>query len=75
MNRLCLVCIIRSIEEVAKCQISKRGDHQGRSDEILKKARCQFRDVKFGHRIMEAVVFFDHKMHNFTQITVNFINR
>ena len=59
INRLCLVCIKRSTEEVKKCQISKHGYHQGPSDETLKKARCQFCDVKFGHRIMEAVgVFF-----------------
>ena len=75
MNRLCLICIKTSIEEVAKCQISKRVYHQGRSDEILKKAWCQFCDVKFGQRIMEAVVFFDHKMHNLIQITFNFTNR
>ena len=74
MIRLCLVCIKRSIEEVTKCQISKRGYYQGRSDEIFKKARCQICDVKFGHRIMEAVVFFDQKMHNFIQITFNFTN-
>ena len=67
MNRLCLVCIKRSIDEVTKCQISKLGYHQRRSDEILKEARCQFCDVKFGHRVMEAVVFFDHGMHNFIQ--------
>ena len=75
MNRLCLVCIKRSIDEVTKCQISKRGYHQRRSDEILKKARCQFCDVKFGHRVMEAVVFFDHEMHNFIQMTFNVTNR
>ena len=74
MIRLCLVCIKRSIEEVTKCQISKRGYYQGRSDEIFKKARCQICDVKFGHRIVEAVVFFDQKMHNFIQITFNFTN-
>ena len=75
MNRLCLVCIKRSIDEVTKCQISKLGYHQRRSDEILKEARCQFGDVKFGHRVMEAVVFFDHGMHNFIQITLNVTNR
>ena len=71
INRLCLVCIKRSIEEVQKCQISKHGYHQGPSDETLIKAYC---DVKFGHRIMEAVGFFDYKMHSFIQITVNFTN-
>ena len=75
MNRLCLVCIKRSIDEVTKCQISKLGYHQRRSDEILKEARCQFCDVKFGHRVMEAVVFFDHGKHNFIQITLNVTNR
>ena len=64
INRLCLVCIERSIEEVKKCQISKHGYHQGPSDKSLKKARCQFCDVKFGHCIMEAVGFFDYKMHS-----------
>ena len=64
-----------SIEEVKKCQISKRGYQQGPSDETLKKARCQFCHVKFGHRIMEAVGFFDYEMRNFTQITFNFTNR
>ena len=59
-------CIIkRSIEDATKCQISKRGYQRGPSDEALKKARCQFCEVKFGHRIMEAVGFFDHKMHDF----------
>ena len=75
INRLCLVCIKISIEEVKKCQISKHGYHQGPSDETLKKARCQFCDVKFGHRIMEAVGFFDYKMHSFIQITFNFTNK
>ena len=70
-----MVCIKRSIEEVKKGQISNHGFHQGPSDETLKKARCQFRDVKFGHRIMEAVDFFDNKMHSFTQITFNFTNK
>ena len=75
INRLCLVYIKRSIEDVKKCQISKHGYHQGPSDETLKKARGQFCDVKFGHRIMEAVVFFDYKMHSFMQITFNFTNK
>ena len=74
IDRLCLVCIKRSIEEVKKCQISKHGYHQELSDVKLKKARCQFGDVKFGHRIMEAVGFFDYKMHSFIQITFNFTN-
>ena len=75
IKRLCLVCIKRSIEEVKKCQISKHGYHHGPSDESLKKARCQFCDVKFGQRIMEAVGFFDYKMHSFIQITFNFTNK
>ena len=75
MNRLCLVCIKRSIEEVKKCQISERGYQQGASDEALKKARCQFCDVKFGHRIMEAVGFFNYKIHDFIQITFDFATR
>ena len=75
INRLCLVYIKRSIEDVKKCQISKHGYHQGLSDETLKKARGQFCDVKFGHRIMEAVGFFDYKMHSFMQITFNFTNK
>ena len=54
INILCLVCVKRSTGEVKKCQISKCGYQQGPSDEALKKARCQFCDVKFGHRIMEA---------------------
>ena len=61
INRLCLVCIKRSILEVKKCQISKRGYQQGTSDEKLKKGRYQFCDDKFSHRIMEAVGFFDYK--------------
>ena len=64
INRLCLICIERSIEEVKRCQISKRGYEQGPSDETLKKARYQFCDVKFGHRIMVAVGLFDYKMCN-----------
>ena len=72
INRLCLVCIKRSTEEVKKCQISKRGYQQGPSVETLKKAPCQFCDDKFGHRIMEAVGFFDYEMLNFTQITFKF---
>ena len=75
INRLCLVCIKRSIEEVKKCQISKHGYHQGPSDETLKEARCQFCDVRFGHRIMEAVGFFDYKMHSFIQSSLNFTNK
>ena len=58
-----------------KCQISKRGYQQGPSDEKLKKGRYQFCDEKFGHRIMEAVGFFDYKMRDFTQIAFNFTNR
>ena len=34
----------------------------------MKKARCQFCDVKFGNRILEAVCFIDYEMHSFTQI-------
>ena len=75
INRLCLVCIKRSIAEAKKGQISKRGYQQGPSEETFKKARCQFCDDKFGHRIMEAVGFFDYKMRNFNQITFNFTNR
>ena len=75
INRLCLVCIKRSIEEVKMCQISKRGYQQGPRDETLKNVRCQFCDDKFGHRIMEAIGFFDYKMRNFTQTTLNFTNR
>ena len=52
INKLCLICLKRYIEEVKKCQISKRGYQQGLSDEALKKAWCQFCNVKFGHRIM-----------------------
>ena len=36
INRFCLVCIKRSIEEVKKCQISKRDYQQGPSDETSK---------------------------------------
>ena len=72
INKLCWVCIKRSTEEVEKCQISKHGYRQGPSDETLKRVRCQFCDVKFGHRIMEAVGFFDYKMHGFIQINVTF---
>ena len=75
INRLCLVCIKRSIEEVKKCQISKHGYHKGPSDKTLKKARCQFCDVKFGHRIMETVGIFDYEMNSFIQITFNFTNK
>ena len=61
INRLCLMCIKISIEEVKKCQISKRGYQQGPSDKTLKKTKCQFCDVKFRHRIMEAVGLFDYQ--------------
>ena len=53
-------------------EISKRGYQQGPSDGTLKEGLCQFCDDKFGHRIMEAVGFFDYKMRNFTQIAFNF---
>ena len=75
INRLCLVCMKRSSEKVKNCQLSKHGYHQGPSDETLKIARCQFCDIKFGRRIMEAGGFFNYKMHSFTQITFNFTNR
>ena len=61
---MCLICIKISIEEVKRCPISKRGYQQWPSDEILKKARYRFCDVKFGHRIMVAVGLFDYKMCN-----------
>ena len=47
INKLCLIYIKRSIEEIQRCQISRRGYQQGASDETLKKARCQFCDIKF----------------------------
>ena len=46
--------IKESIKEAEKCQILKRGYQKGPSNETLKKARCQFCDVKFGHRKMEG---------------------
>ena len=64
INRLCLICIKRSIEDAKRCQISKRDYQQGPSDETLKKARYQFCDVKFGGRIMVVVGLFDYKMCN-----------
>ena len=67
INRLCLICIKRSIEEVKMCQIYKRGYQKGPSDETLKKARYQFCDVKFGHRITVAMGLFDYKMCNLPQ--------
>ena len=75
INILCLVCIKRSIDAVKTCQISKRGYQQGPSDEKFKKGRCKFCGDKLGHRIMEAVGFFDNKMHNCTKIAFNFTNR
>ena len=42
INRLCLICIKRSIEEVKMCQIYKRGYQKGPSDETLKKADINF---------------------------------
>ena len=66
-NRLCLICIKRSIEEVKMCQIYKRGYQKGPSDETLKKARYQFCDVKFGHRITVTMGLFDYKMCNLPQ--------
>ena len=67
INRLCLICIKRSIEEVKMCQIYKRGYQKGPSDETLKKARYQFCDVKFGHRITVVMGLFDYKMCNLPQ--------
>ena len=64
INRLCLICVKRSIEDAKRCQISKRGYQQGPSDETFKKARHQFCDVKFGDRIMVVVGLFDYKMCN-----------
>ena len=64
INRLCLISIKSSVDEVKSCQISMRGYQQGPSDETLKKARYQFCDVKFGHRITVAVGLFDYKMCN-----------
>ena len=49
------------------CQIYKRGYQKGPSDETLKKARYQFCDVKFGHRITVAMGLFDYKMCNLPQ--------
>ena len=57
------------------CKISKHGYHHGPSDETSKNARFQFCDVKFGHRIMEAVGLIHYKKHSFTQITFNFTSR
>ena len=59
----------RAIGEVKMCQLSKHFYQQESSDESLKIARCQFCDIKFGHRITETMGLFDDKMHNFTQIT------
>ena len=42
INRLCLVYIKRSTEEVIKCQISKCDYQPGQSGETLKKVRCEF---------------------------------
>ena len=67
INRLCLICIKRSIEKVKRCEISKRGYQQGPSDETLKKAWYQFCDIKFGDRITVAVGLFDYKMCNLPQ--------
>ena len=67
INRLCLICIKRSIEEVKMCQLYKRGYQKGPSDETLKKARYQFCDVKFGHRITVTMGLFDYKMCNLPQ--------
>ena len=75
INRLRFACIKKATEEVKKCQISKRGYQQGLSDETLKKALCQFCHVKFDHRIMEAVGFFDDEMRIFAQNTFNFRER
>ena len=75
INRLRFACIKKASEEVKKCQISKRGYQQGLSDETLKKALCQFCHVKFDHRIMEAVGFFDDEMRIFAQNTFNFTER
>ena len=49
------------------CQIYKRGYQKGPSDETLKKARYQFCDVKFGHRITVTMGLFDYKMCNLPQ--------
>ena len=75
INILRLACIKRATEEVKKCQISKRGYQQGLSDETLKKALCQFCHVKFDHRIMEGVGFFDDEIRIFTGDTFNFMKR
>ena len=32
-------------------------------------AQCQFCDIKFGHRITEALDSFDNEIHNSIQIT------
>ena len=74
--RLCLICIKRSFEEVKRGQISKRGYQQGPSDETMTKARYQFCDVKFGHRINVAAGLFYYKRNvQFTLIPLNFRNR
>ena len=59
------IYIKKSIEEVKKCHIFKRGYQQGPSYETLKKARCQICDVKLGHRVIEAVGLFDYKMRSY----------
>ena len=66
---------IKRYNEVEKCQIFKRGYQQGPSDETLKKARCQFCDDKFSHRVMVAVGFVHYDIRNFTQITFSFTKR
>ena len=74
INRLCLICIKISIE-VQSTKYLSTVNTMGGTDETLKKTRCQFCDVKFGHQIMEVVALFIYKMRNFTQTTFNFTNR
>ena len=45
------------------------------NDEILKIARYQSWNVKFGHRIMEAVGLFDYEMPNFIPNSFNWANK
>ena len=75
INRLRFTCVKKATEEVNTCQISKRGYQQGLSDETLKKALCQICHVKFDHRIMEAVSFFEDEMRIFAQNTFDFTER
>ena len=45
------------------------------AEESMDIARCQFCDIKFGHRITEVLDSFDYEIHNYIQITFHLAHK